>query len=484
MIVSLYSVRVIFNSLGATDYGIQNVVSGFVAMFSFVTGSLSVAIGRFFSIEIGKGNNIQLRKLFSTSIIIMLIISAIMIILVEFIGLIYINYQMNIPSGRRIAANYLLQFSVITLLFNLICVPFDAIIVSYEKMSAYAYISIVDALLKLTGAYLTVISPIDKLVTYSFLLALQAIVIRLLYSIYCNRKLSVCKFYWVYDKSLMKQIVSIAGWDLWGSSSNILKNYGVNLIINIFYPLPVNAARGIAQQVNAAITKFSGGFLTALRPQIVKNYSVQRMDRTILLVNNGTRFSSYLLLLLSMPLMLECHYVLNLWLGFVPEYCVQFVILTIILSISEGTMVYCHNALLMATGKIKQCQLITGVLQLMNIPISYGLLYLGFSPTSTIVLAIIIAIISCFIRVFILSHLVAYSVKTFINEVYLKFIIVSFVSLIVPLLVHNSLDEGLFRFIIVSLVSITWNVLIIMCLGCEKRERLIIIKKIRNKLFR
>ena len=483
MFVSLYTVRIIFKALGAEDYGIHNVVSGFVTMFSFVTGSLSVSISRTMSIELGKKGNDNISSILSVSLYIMTVLSILLAIIVELIGLYFLNTEMNIPNERLLAANWVLHFSSIVLIVNMLSIPFEALIVSYEKMSIYAYISIIDGALKLFIAYLLLISSGDKLILYSFLLLIEAVIIRIVYSLYCTKILCVKKISWNKDKSKLKEILYLSGWDLWGSSSYILKNYGVNIVINMFCGTIVNAARDIAMQVNTAVTKFSGGFLTALRPQIIKAYSSGDISYLIDLTNKGTRFASFLLVLISLPIILECHYILYLWLGNVPEYTTAFVKLIIVLSICEGTLIYAHNTALMATGKIKYCQLITGIIQLMNIPISYYYLYVGFSPISTVIIAIIIANICCFIRVIFLKRLLNYSISIFVKTVYLRILLVAMVAYILPFYIQSYMAESFIRLVIITSISLIWSALTIILLGCTKVERCILYKKIISKVL-
>ena len=484
LIVSLFTVRIIFSNLGASDYGIQNVVSGFVSMFTFVTGSLSVTFSRFYAIEIGRGNIDKLKDLFSNSVIIMTVLSVVLFLIIEVIGVPFLNYKMNIPDGRMYAANWVFQLSILTLCVQLFTIIYDALIISYERMSVYAYISIFDVILKLLIAYLIQISPSDKLVTYAFLLLIQNFVVFWIYRIYCNRRVLHLKVTWSVDKGVVRELLALTGWDLFGSSSFILKNYGSNLILNIFFGTIVNASRGIAMQINVAITKFSGGFLTALRPQILKSYALKDYDRLFLLVDNGTRFSSYLLLILSIPIMIESHYIINLWLGNVPDHCASFVVLILILSLSEGTLIYAHNTTLLALGKIKKCQIITGTIQLLNLPISYILLYFYPYPELTLIVAIVIAHICCFIRVKILSDYIAYSIKKFFLKTYLMIILVSVLSVIPPLLLHHFMEETFIRFVLVSMLSLLSSSFFVLYMGCSQAERIYIYEKIKNNILK
>lgn len=479
MLISLYTVRVVLTTLGIEDYGIQNVVAGFVSMFSFVTGSLSVAISRFMTINIGeKRTDSELNCIFSSSIISMIFLSIILLLFIEIVGLYFLYNRLNIPIDRFDAAFWTLQFSILTLLIQMLSIPFDALIVSNEKMEAYAYISLADGIIKLLIAFLLYISPIDKLIFYSLLLFLEAGIIRVLYGYYCKRNFKEIRFRWFFDRLLVKKMLILSGWDFWGSASYILKNYGVNILINIFNGPVVNAARGIAMQVNTALSKFSGSFLIALRPQIIKAYAAKDFEYLIALIDNGTKFATYLFVYLSMPVILECDYILTIWLKEIPQYTVHFVVLIIILSISEGSLIYAHNTALVATGRIKKSQLITGTVQLLNIPISCLLLAKGYSPISTVLIAILLAHVCCFIRVYILKDLISYSVSNFFQSIYLKLIFVSALSFVLPYLLTLVMKESLIRLICVSFSSLLWSAIVILYVGCTKQERSLILNKV------
>ena len=484
MVVSLFTVRIIFQTLGVNDYGVYNVVSGFVTMFSFITGSLSVTISRFLSIEIGRGNLENLKRMFANSLYCMVAVGVFLIVIIEFIGVPFLNYKMNIIPERMFAANCVLQLSIITLFIQVFTIAFDALVISAEKMSVYAYISIFDIVLKLAISYAIIISPIDKLIVYSILLVIQSGIILFVYGVYCHNKVLLLPLGEKINYPIIREIASVTGWDLFGSSSLMLKNYGGNILLNLFFGTIINASRGIAMQINAALTKFSGGFLTALRPQIMKAYATGDKYRFFMLIDKGTRLSTYLLLLISIPIMLESHYIINLWLGEVPAHCESFVVLIIILSISEGTMVYSHNAALMALGRIKKCQILTGILQLLNLPIAYLFLKVGASPESTIVVAIVIAHICCFVRLYILQEYTGYSIKRFITSTYLRLFIVSILSVSLPLLIQKTMDESFLRLMIITIICFIMTAFVVFYIGCEKAERKRIIDFLLNKLNR
>ena len=273
MAVNLYTSRVVLNALGVEDFGIYNVVGGVVAMFSVISGSLSAAISRFITYELGKGNNDRLNKIFSASVTIQLLLSLIIVILVESIGVWFLNVKMSIPTDRMLAANWVLQFSIATFVINLVSVPYNAAIIAHERMSAFAYISILEALGKLAIAYLIVVSPMDRLIFYALLMCSVAVIVRAVYGYYCKRHFAECTYHFHWDREILKKMFGFAGWNFIGASSAVLRDQGGNIIINLFAGPAVNAARGIAGQVNNAVTGFVSNFMTALNPQITKSYA-------------------------------------------------------------------------------------------------------------------------------------------------------------------------------------------------------------------
>lgn len=390
MIISLYTSRIVLNALGVEDFGIYNVAGGVVAMFSILSGSLSAAISRFITYELGKNNILKLKVIFSSAITIQIGLGIVIVFFAETIGIWFLNTQMNIPIERMVAANWVLQFSIITFIINLISVPYNAVIIAHEKMSAFAYISIFEAIGKLLIAYLITISPIDKLIFYAILMCVVAIAIRLLYGYYCKRHFDECRFHFIWNKQIFQQIFSFAGWNFIGASSAVLRDHGGNIIINLFCGPTVNAARGIAFQVNNAIQGFVSNFMTALNPQITKSYAVKNYTYMMTLIFQGARLSFYMLLLLSLPIIINTHYLLTLWLNTVPEHTVLFVRLVLIFAMSESISGPLITAML-ATGNIRNYQIIVGGLQMLNLPISYILLSLGAIPETVLIVAVLIS---------------------------------------------------------------------------------------------
>ena len=305
MAVTLYTSRVVLATLGVEDFGIYNVIGGVVAMFSVISGSLSSAISRFITYELGRGNKERLKVIFSSSVVIQVCLALLICILAELGGVWFLNNKMNIPMERMDAANWVLQCSIVTFMINLISVPYNAAIIAHERMKAFAYVSILEAILKLAVVFVLYLSSFDKLATYAVLLVAVAIIIRLIYGYYCKKHFEECKFHFVYDKSVLKDIGGFAGWNFIGSASGILRDQGGNIVINLFCGPAVNAARGIATQVQNAVYGFASNFMTALNPQITKNYAIGNRDYLMFLLYQGSRFSFYLLLLLSLPILLN-----------------------------------------------------------------------------------------------------------------------------------------------------------------------------------
>ena len=376
MVVSLYTSRVVLGALGVEDYGIYNVVGGVVAMFSMLSGSLSAAISRFITFELGRKNYERLHKVFCTSINVQLILILILIVLLETVGLWFLNYKMVIPEGRLSAANWVFQLSLITFAVNLLSVPYNAAIVAHEKMEAFAYISIVEAISKLMIAYIIVISTTDKLILYSIMLTLIAIVVRILYGIYCKKKFIECTYRFIFDRLLLKQMFEFSGWNFFGAGSWQLMTQGVNILLNIYFGVSFNAARGIATQVDQAILQFVNNFTTAINPQIIKSYASKNFEYMYSLINQGAKFSFFLILFFAIPFIFETNIILKLWLNNVPKHTVVFVRLAItasMLHVLSNTMV----TAMLATSNKKRNQSIVGALEIIKIPVSINLLYSG-----------------------------------------------------------------------------------------------------------
>lgn len=481
MVVSLYTSRVVLGALGVEDYGIYNVVGGVVAMFSIISGSLSAAISRFITYELGKGDPSKLRKIFSASVTIQLLISLIIVILIESVGVWFLNTKMMIPVDRMTAANWVLQFSIVTFVINLISVPYNAAIIAHERMSAFAYISILEVTGKLAIAFLILVSPIDKLVFYAILMCSVAVIVRLAYSNYCKRHFNECSYHFHWDKNLLKNMFGFAGWNFIGAASSVLREQGGNIVINLFCGPAVNAAKGIASQVNGAITGFVTNFMIALNPQITKSYASGDKEYMMTLIYQGARLSFYILLFLSLPVIINTHYILVLWLKLVPEHTSLFVQLTLICALSESISNPLITAML-ATGKIRNYQIVVGGLQLMNLPISYICLKFGCMPESVLVVAIVISQCCLAARLYLLRSLIGLSSIQYLKKVYLNVLGVSALSVMLPCLLSMYMDESFVSFILITMVSMVCTCVVELYVGCTQQERAFVKAKINNAM--
>lgn len=479
MAVALYTSRVVLNTLGVEDFGIYNVVGGVVAMFSLVSSSLSSAISRFITYELGRGNPKKLKIIFSSAINIQVALAILICILAESVGVWFLNNKMNIPASRLLAANWVLQCAIFTFMVNLVSVPYNAAIIAHERMKAFAYVSFLEVTLKLGAVFILYITTFDKLKTYAIILLCISIVIRLVYGIYCKKHFTECNYHFVYDKSVMKEVASFAGWNFIGSSSGVLRDQGGNIILNLFCGPTVNAARGIAFQVNTAVNSFVTNFMIALNPQITKSYALGDKEYMMTLIYQGARFAFYLLLLLSLPVIVNTRYILFLWLKVVPEHTVMFVRLILAFALSESISQPLITAQL-ATGKIRNYQLLVGGLQMLNLPVSYILLRLGYIPEITIIIAICISQCCLIARLYMLRKMIQLKFWFYMKNVYLKVLLVSIVAAIIPWVGSCFLSESFINFFFITCTSIICTLFSIFFIGCNHKERFLIKEKIIN----
>lgn len=477
MFVGLYTSRITLNALGVDNYGIYNVVGGVVSMFSVLSGSLSAAISRFITFELGRENVERLKKVFSSAVTIQIVLSFIVVLLAETVGLWFLNNKMVIPADRMAAAHWVYQLSILTFVVGLISVPYNAAIIAHERMSAFAYMSIFDVLAKLLVAFSMYYSSYDRLIHYAVFLAVLSLINRLIYGIYCKKQFEECTYQFTFDKLLLKQMFGFAGWNFIGASSAVLRDQGGNIILNMFCGPVVNAARGIALQVSSAIQGFVSNFMTALNPQITKSYASGEHDYMMSLVYKGARFSYYILLLLSLPVIVNTPYILKLWLVEYPEHTVSFVRLVLIFAMSESLANPLITAML-ATGRIRNYQLVVGGLQMLNLPLAYMLLRWGYPPESVFLVAIFISVCCEMARLYMLRSMIQLSVRSFLRSVYFNVIAVSIIAAIVPVILSGTLPLGIVGLLISCVCCIACTVISIFYIGFSRDERKMIVTKI------
>lgn len=479
LIIALYTSRVILQVLGVTDFGIYNVVGGFVSMFSLISASLTISTQRFITFELGRKKNSHPQEIFSTAIIIHFIIAIIIVILAESIGVWFLNEKMVIDSNRLNAANWIFQLSLATFIINLISIPYNSMIIAHEKMTAFAYISLLEAFLKIIIVFMLTIITFDKLIAYGILLFLVSIIIRLIYSIYCSKNFQECHFIFVKEKVYYQQILSFSGWNIIGSSSGILINYGLNILLNLFFGVTLNAARGIATQVDNAVNQFVSNFTMAINPQITKSFAAKDYSYMMSLVMRGSKYSYYLLLIMALPLLFETDYILKIWLKEVPDYTIIFTRLSLLYMLFQSISNTLYTAML-ATGKIRNYQIIVGGISLIAFPVTYILFYYQYPPEFCYY-TMLFTSMSCLIaRLLMLKYMINLPLITFIREVLYKIFIVSLCSSIIPFLISKNFEESGIRLITNTLSTVIITIFVIYFLGIKKEEKLSILQSIKT----
>ena len=477
MVVSLYTSRVVLNTLGAEDYGIYNVVGGFVAIFCILTNALSNAISRFITFSTENPDNIKKNDIFCTSINLMVIASVFFIACAEIIGTFFLNRYMQIPPSRLFAANIVLQLSIFSFAINLISIPYNAVIIAYEKMSAFAYISIFEAIAKLLSAITLTIIGFDKLISWAICLFFISVIVRMTYQIYCKKQFPECQYHFALKKRLIASIGNFTGWTLLGETAGILKNEGVNVVFNIYFGPIINAAYGIAIQVTNTINQFVLGFITAVNPQIIKTYAKKEIMTSYKLVLTSTRLSFFLLFIIAIPIIAETEFILKIWLKNIPQYSIIFVQLTIVLALIDSIS-YPLITLQRATGKIKYYQIVCGTIHLCNFPIAWLLLKTGSSPQAVFKAAIIIAIVNTFVRLFMTKRCVDIKIKSFLIDVILRLSIISLSTSSIIYLLKKAISS---HEILLIIISIMVTFAIIITLGIKKEEKTWAIELIKEK---
>lgn len=482
--VSLYTSRIVLRVLGEDDFGLYNVVGGIVMMFTFLNGALAGATSRFITYEIGRKDDIQLHKVFNVSLVTHLIIALIIVILAETIGLWLLYNKMVIPADRFDAAFWVYQISILSCVFSIMSVPYNATIIAHERMNIYAYVGIVEVILKLAIAYLIMISTYDKLVVYAFLLFLVQALIMLYYRMYCNRRFAECKLMLVKEKSMYKQMFVYAGSDMIGNLAVLAQGQGLNILLNLFFGPAVNAARGIAYQVQGAVTQFSGNFMTAVKPQIIKQYAAGKIKEMMQLVVHSSCFSYYLMLLIVAPICLEAEYILRLWLGEFPDYTVSFLRLVLVLCMIQ-TLKTPRTTVFHATGRILLPNIVVGTILCLALPVAYIVLKMGGNPNSVFWVAILTMVSSEIFGIIIMKYLVECSVKNYILKVHIRCFFVTIVALVIPLFLYEKVELYAFKKLMLTCILTTVSVLVTSyTIGLDKEMRHNINNLIRQKLIR
>lgn len=477
--ISLYTVRAILDILGVVDYGIYNVVGGVVAMFTFMNRTLSTSSQRYFSIELARGDMERLNKWFCLNITSFMMIGLIIAFFLETVGLWFLNTQMTIPDERMTAANVVYQLSIISFLFQIVSVPYLALIVAHEKMNVFAYVGIFEALGRLAIVFILMVLTYDKLIIYGLLILLLSISVSMSYILYCRKHFSESKYRWYWDMAEVKELLGFSGWHFLGTFSTTCRSQGINILLNMFFNPAVNAARAVAFQVNGAIMQLSTNFFTAIKPQIYKSYANQEFQDLFRLMMRGTIISAFLISVVAFPIIADTPFILGLWLKEVPDYAVVFTKLVLINGLidgADGPLV----AAALATGKIRKYMLIVTTLILANIPVSFVALEMGCEPTITMVISVCISLISLIVRGWLLKQMMGFPFNQYLVLIF-KLTLVTIITLLgIKFTIYNQITNiGLFVLMGVGLLIVL--TLLYVCI-IDKRDRSFILQFAKKKL--
>jgi O-antigen/teichoic acid export membrane protein len=479
MAISLYTSRIILSTLGISDFGLYSVVGGVVSSFIFLNGAMASSTQRYLTFELEKGDIQKLREVFSISLIFHFSIAILLFVLAETVGLWFLINKMTIPENRRTAAMWVYQFSILNVLIIIISVPYNALIIANEKMKAFAYISVLEVVLKLAIVFLLGFLEYDKLIVYAMLYFSLQLVIRFVYGRYCRLNFPETKFeYKKYDVVFMKEMGAFAGWHLIGNFSAMTFTQGVNILLNIFYGPVLNAARGIAVQVQGVISQFFVNFQMALNPQITKSYAADNHQYMYSLIYGSSKFTFYLLLLLCLPLYIETEYVLSLWLKEVPPNTVIFLRLILVSAIIDAVA----NPLIisaMATGKVKKFEIVIGLILLLILPVSYFCLTIGCPSYSVFIIQIVFVLMAYIARLLMIKSMIGLPLRVYFSEVLIKIFLVIILSVPLPILLKIFLPYNFTAFVTVCLFSIINVIVVVYTIGLSCTEK----NFVKDKLF-
>ena len=471
MFVSLYTSRVVLHTLGVVDYGIYNVVGGVVLMFNFLSSTMASASQRYLAIDLANGDNERLKQTFSLTMLSYFIIVFVAVVLCETVAVWFLNTKMIIPEERIVAANWVLQFSVLSFIVRLLSTPYMSVIIARERMGIYAYVSIAEAVLKLLMVFLLVSIEWDKLIVYSILMFVVVLSVNLYYRYYCIKRFGECSYSFFFDGKRLGEMFSFAGWNVMGAIANILRSQGINVVLNLFFSPAINAARGIAYQVNAAIISFSNNFYTAVRPQIIKQYAANHSDEMFKMIFYSSKLAYYLLFMISLPIIVETDDILTLWLVTPPDYTVIFIRLVVINSLIEVLNLPLVTGL-QACGKIRAYQIYISTTYLLVLPISYLLYCHGYPPETAMIVNLVVVLLGIIPRLAFCVKYIDLPVWGYTKNVLLRIAIVTLASLSVYPIVSSLNISGLLTGLLINTtLCLMVSGVVVLFIGLNKPER-------------
>lgn len=482
MAVTLYTSRVILKVLGVDDYGIYNLVGGFVMLFSFISQALTSAIQRFLNVALGRSDKEYYQIIFSSSINIFLLLSILVIIIGETVGVWFVNTQLNIPDGRMEAAKWVFQLSLFVFIVGILRTPYNASIIAHEKMNFYAYISIIEAVIKLGVVFLLQLFDFDKLIMYSILFLASIILVNIIYMIYCHRQFAECRYKWIWDRRLFGELLSMSGWSLLGQLAAVGRTQGENFIINRYYSVSANAAKGVSSQLTGALQQFVTNFQTAFRPQLIQTYAAGEMHDHVKLLFRACKFSYYLMLLIAVPAIFNIEFILATWLTEIPKYSVGFCVWGLVSYLLSAlyspltTTIYAH-------GKIRNYQLAIATIHLLVLMTGFLVLKKGFAPYSIVIVGVcfqVVILMVCMYHNFRLSHI---KVSTYFHLVILPTILTTLLSIVLPLVfLLMNLEQNFWFSLLVCCVEVVWTAGMVFLVGLDKGEKIFLKSVINNRI--
>lgn len=481
MIISLYTSRKILEALGVSDFGIYNVVGGVITMLTFLNGSMSVATQRFLTVELGRKDKGNYNRIFNMAVLIHLGLAALVLIAAETVGLWFVNTYLNIPAGRMSAANWVYQASVLSTILGILQTPYHASIVSHEHMHIYAYVGLGESFGKLFLVFLLIVYPYDRLIFWGFIMFFFQFLIAIIYRVYCIRQFPECKLRLKWDSSIFSSILKFTGWNMFGTVAWLLKDQGVNILMNIFGGPVANAARGVSGQISGAVQGLTSGFQSAVNPQITKRYAADDSEATCRLLCESSKISYFLLFIIALPVMMEADFILKLWLVEVPPMASLFtriILIEALLSALGNPMI----TSLMATGDIKWYQIVVGSSLLFIVPIAYIFLKVGFPIETALIVSALFIFLGDVLRVVFCKKQIGLSLRLYGLKVVLPITIVTILSVILPGIIHYNMSEGWTRLILSTVVSCLIVVILIYTIGLTATERKFIITGIVSRI--
>ena len=477
--IGLYTVRAILDLLGVVDYGIYNVVGGVVGMFQFLNGTLATSSQRYFSIELAKGDMKRLNQWFSLNILVFSIFILAFIIIAETVGLWFVNTQMTIPAERLTAANAVYQLSILSFCVSFLNVPYNALIIAHERMSAFAYISIVEAFLKLVIVYILTVISWDRLIVYGILMFVTSLGISSSYMFYNRFHFSESKFKPYWNKRDIIELLGFSGWHFLGTFSVVVRSQGINILLNLFFSPAINAARAVAFQVYNAVYQLSNNFFVAVKPQMYKSYAIGDLNGLNKLVFQSTVICTYLVSILVLPILTNTSYILGLWLKEIPDHAIVFTQLVLINGLIDASN-GCTLAPALATGKIKKFQIIVDIPIFLNLPVSYIVLNLGADPAATMIVSIFFSVVTCVTKAYLLRPMISFPFGKYL-VLLVRLLVASLMAMLIIYFLFYNVAEDIVSLIMQSVVSVIIITMLYITIVLSNDELNSVIKIVRSK---